>query len=192
MIGAMDWQESLDYIVAGTCAKFDLYKVITDHEEDVGIPSGVSGYDLRRYACLLVGSGIICDLLRLAIPLKPYIRDMAYAYAIFRMAWWEKNLDNSQYTVAIDGKRVGSKDTEHSADTGFLMHWASAWMPECAQWTYAGVNDGTLITTWKNETFSLKGMGKHEEKKKAGYGSAYDVEGYWIRGSKIRVEKEGK
>jgi len=55
-------------------------------------------------------------------------------------------------------------------------------------WTYAGINSGSLVTTWKEEQFSLKSMGLGEEKKKLGIGPAYDDDGRWIRGTKLRVE----
>ena len=44
-LGIKDVNDGLDYIVAATCIKNDVYKVLIDHEKDEGIPEGKAGYD---------------------------------------------------------------------------------------------------------------------------------------------------
>ena len=61
------------------------------------------------------------------------------------MLLWDRSCVNSQYEMLIDGKK------KVPINTAFMMHWASAWMPDQAMWTYAGINSGSLVTTWKEE-----------------------------------------
>jgi hypothetical protein len=140
----------------------------------------------------MMACGIMNDIARIAIPLKPYLRNSAYFYAILRCLFWDRNIVDSQYDMHVDGKPVKTKDSGgHAANTPIFVHWGTGMMPTGSSWTYGGVNTGLLTTTWRNESFSLKALREYEKKETLGIGTAYDDTCYWIRGGKIRVEKKG-
>jgi len=56
-LGIDDVNDALDYIVAASCIKADIYKVLVDHEEDVGIPAGKEGLENRRYSIVCTVNG---------------------------------------------------------------------------------------------------------------------------------------
>jgi hypothetical protein len=71
-LGMRDTQLALEGIASKTVAKMDIYKVLADTENDVGIPRGKEGYKTRRYAVIVTTfSNSICQIAEKAIPFKP-------------------------------------------------------------------------------------------------------------------------
>jgi len=96
-LGIKDVNDGLDYIVAATCIKNDLYKVLIDHEKDEGIPEGRAGYNQRRYAIVSVLNCDFPTLMAEAIPFKKYFRNIAYALAFIKIQCCGDGLKDYQY-----------------------------------------------------------------------------------------------
>ena len=93
----------MDYIIAGTVTKADVQLVLTDHDEDVGIPSGEKGWANRRYSLFCTWGGYAHQILKDAGPLKKYLGNSAYYFAMNKMMLLEGSLKAHQYDVEVDG-----------------------------------------------------------------------------------------
>jgi len=102
-LGITDVDVALDYIVAATCIKADIYKCLMDKEEDEGIPQGLEGHDQRRYSLIITFLGDVTKLFDLAIPLKPEHGHKAYELVFVEMLM-AGDFQPYKFDVEIDGK----------------------------------------------------------------------------------------
>lgn len=104
-LGIKDIEDALDYIVAATCIKADIYKCLFDKEEDVGIPEGREGYEQRRYSLIITMLGDVTTMVKMAIPIKPFFAaGKAYKLTFLRMWLTGGYFVPYKFDIEVDGK----------------------------------------------------------------------------------------
>merc|ERR1712096_44620 len=114
MVGIKDVQMALDTIVAGTAAKFDLIKVLTDYEDESQIPEKLM-WEHRRY---LTNSGCLSLPPKMAVAAKPFkacCGNFAYTIAALKVTCCDCSRQDI-FEIEIDGEKIENKagSNEHS------------------------------------------------------------------------------
>ena len=111
-LGIMNVQDALDYIVSRMVMKFDVIRVLADHESEETVPGGNERFQYCRYVDINACMSVPAKIAESAEPYKCCCGKLSYTIATITTACCG-NFVQDLYELEIDGVKVSDegKDT---------------------------------------------------------------------------------
>jgi len=188
-VGIRDTDMALEAIRNRQALKGDLFRVISDTENNDEIPLGGQSFKTRRvYSALCLYFGGLTKMMAEATPLKPYLG--SYAYDVMLLKDWATFMRFVPFDVTIDDKVVttpGSDDVK----TVVVMFWMHNKLVGKAYNFPAVLNDGLMEACFFVNPNLIKanstGIGQTALREKQGICESYTGNCKWYRGKKAVV-----